>query len=93
MRWDKENKSVPFIRAFGLKWWKSIPDKIVRALPNWLQKKLGLKPMTPEDVVKELADKEIERLEKINPNDPHIKELEDLKQIKGTDLFMNGLLT
>lgn len=74
------NDPMNWIDPYGLQLWKSLLDKIVRKMPKWLRDKLGLDPMTPEDIIKELADKEIDRLKKVNPNDPRIKELEDLKK-------------
>jgi hypothetical protein len=69
---------VNWVDVDGLLWQKAL---------EWLAKKsdkirdkLGLNPMTPEQIIKELADKEIKRIkEGPDPNDKRIKELEALK--------------
>lgn len=71
---------VNFNDPYGL---RSISDLIKRLAERMLPKKIAraVDPMSPEEIIKELADKEKERIKaESGPDDPRIKKLEDLKK-------------
>ena len=63
----------------GLLWQKALEWIAKRS--NKIRDKLGLNPVTPEKIIKELADKEIERIKNgSDPNNQRIEELEKLEK-------------
>ncbi|MGV8074259.1 MAG: RHS repeat-associated core domain-containing protein [Syntrophobacteraceae bacterium] len=78
---------VNLVDPEGLVFW----PKVIQKITEWLSKKLT-KPVTPEEIIKELVDKEIQELKQEFPcgpgNDERTRQLEDLKKYLDEEGFV-----